>query len=167
MATASVIHREPSNSKERAAQQLLALQTAERRWAYALLRLILGVNLLGHGVIRIYHGVPAFAAGLTAQVSSPLLPAPMVHVFALSIPWIELTLGVLLTLAIFTRAALTAAMIFMILLMIGVTIRQDWPTAGLQLVYGFVIFSLLFLRLPYSTTWSDLLGEGGVPTRPL
>lgn len=167
MATVSVLHRDPSNSKDRAAQQLAALQTSERRWAYALLRLILGVNLLGHGITRIYHGVPAFAAGLTAQVSSPLLPAPMVHVFALAIPWIELTLGVLLTLAIFTRAALTAAMVFMIVLMIGVTIRQDWPTAGLQLVYGFVIFTLLFLRLPYSTTWSDLLGDSGVPSRPL
>ena len=153
------------SADERSAKQLIALREAERQWAYALLRLILGVNLLGHGVTRIYHGVPAFAAGLTAQMSSPLLPAPMVHAFALVIPVIELILGILLTLALFTRATLTAAMIFMIILMIGVTVRQDWPTAGLQLVYGFVIFALLFLRDPYSTTWSDLLELGKHPGR--
>lgn len=152
-----------TSADERSAAQLAALRESERRWAYALLRLILGVNLLGHGVTRIYHGVPAFAAGLTAQMSSPLLPAPMVHAFALAIPWIELTLGILLTLALFTRATLTVAMLFMIVLTIGVTIRQDWPTAGFQLVYGFVIFALLFLRDPYSTTWSDLLDLGAHP----
>ncbi len=152
-----------TSADERSVAQLAELRESERRWAYALLRLILGVNLLGHGVTRIYHGVPAFAAAMTAQMSSPLLPAPMVHAFALAIPWIEFTLGVLLVLALFTRATLTVAMLFMIVLMIGVTIRQDWPTAGFQLVYGFVIFALLFLRDPYSTTWSDLLDLGAHP----
>ena len=148
---------------QRSAVQLAALQTSERRWAYALLRLILGVDLFGHGFARIYHGVPAFAAGLTAQMSSALLPAPMVHAFALAIPWIELTLGIFLILAIFTRVTLTAAMLFMIILMVGVTIRQDWTTAGLQLVYGFVIFSLLFLREPYATSWPRLLSMDDPP----
>ncbi len=157
--------RDPSSSPEaRAAEQLAALRTAERRWAYALLRLILGVNFLGHGLTRIYHGVPAFAAGITTQMSSALLPAPMVHAFASAIPWIEFTLGLLLILAILTRATLTAAMAFMILLMIGVTIRQDWTTAGLQLVYGFVIFTLLFLRIPYETSWLRLLGLLDLPS---
>ena len=161
MPTAIAPPRGALTSEERAAHQLAALRTSERRWAYALLRLILGVNLLGHGFIRIYHGVPAFASALTAQMYSALLPAPLVYAFALAIPWIELTLGTLLILALFTRAALTAAMIFMTILMIGVTIHQDWPTAGLQLVYGFVIFALLFLRIPYATTWPELLGADG------
>ena len=47
---------------------------------------------------------------------------------------------------------------FMIALMAGVTLRQDWPTAGLQLVYGFVIFALLFLRQDYDAGWPALLG---------
>lgn len=153
----------PTPYDARSATQLAALQTSERRWAYALLRLILGVNLFGHGVIRIYHGVPGFANTLTAQMYSPLLPEPLVHAFAMAIPWIELTLGTLLILAILTRATLTAAMIFMIVLMIGVTVHQDWPTAGLQLVYGFVIFALLFLRLPYATSWPRLLGLHDLP----
>ncbi len=154
----------PSQSAEqRSATQLVALQMAERRWAYALLRLLLGVNFFGHGFIRIYNGVPAFANGMVAHMSSPLLPAPLVHAFALAVPWIEIILGTLLILAVLTRASLTAAMIFMILLTIGVTIKQDWPTAGLQLVYGFVIFSLLFLRESYATSWPALIGAGKLP----
>ncbi|GAC1366951.1 MAG: hypothetical protein NVSMB3_15600 [Acidobacteriaceae bacterium] len=155
-------------SEQHSAAQLAALQYAERRWAYALLRLILGVNLFGHGFIRFYNGVPSFAEKLTAQMHSALLPAPLVHAFGLSIPWIELTLGTLLILAILTRITLTAAMIFMITLMIGVVIRQDWTTAGLQLVYGFVIFALLFLRIPYATSWPALLGiSDPAPVNPV
>ncbi len=163
MATSIAARRETLTSEQRAADQLAALRTSERRWAYALLRLILGVNLFGHGFIRIYNGVPSFARALTAQMYSPLLPAPLVHTFALAIPWIELTLGTLLILAILTRATLTAAMLFMIILMVGVTIRQDWPTAGIQLVYGFVIFTLLFLRDAYATSWPRLLGLSDLP----
>lgn len=154
----------PNSAEERSRVQLEALQTSERRWAYALLRLLLGVNLFGHGSIRIYHGVDLFANGMVAQMSSILLPAPFVHAFALVVPWLELTLGTLLILAIFTRATLTVAMLFMIALTVGVTIKQDWPTAGLQLVYGFVIFSLLFLRIPYATSWPELLGATDLPT---
>ena len=169
MATSPVVpHRVIApNSEEIKVAQLDALKTAERRWAYALLRLLLGVNFLGHGVIRIYHGVPNFAVGVTEKMSSALLPSPFVHAFAMTIPWIELALGVLLVLGLFLRATLTAAMAFMIALMVGVTIHQDWPTAGLQLVYGFVIFSLMFLRDPYAISWSRLLGMGDEhPGRP-
>ncbi len=153
-------------SRDLTSVQLDALRTSERRWAYALLRLFLGVDLLGRGLVRIYHGVPAFAAAVTTHISSALLPAPLVHTFALAIPWIQLTLGALLILAVFTRATLTAAMLFVIVLMVGVTIRQDWTAAGLQLVYGFVIFSLLFLRIPYASGWSDLLGLRPPPGDP-
>ena len=157
MAIVTATHREAQTSDERSALQLAALQLSERRWAYALLRLLLGTNLFGHGFIRIYHGVPAFASAMTAQMHSALLPAPIVYSFGMAIPWIEITLGTLLILAIWARATLTAAMIFMTLLMIGVTIHQDWTTAGIQLVYGFVIFALLFLRNPYATSWPQLL----------
>ena len=143
---------------ERSALQLEALRNSERRWAYALLRLILGVNLLGHGLIRILHGTSDFANGMVVQMSSTPLPAPFVHGFSLAIPWIEFILGTLLVLGLFTRLTLTFAMGFMIALMAGVTLRQDWPTAGLQLVYGFVIFALLFLRPDYDAGWPALLG---------
>lgn len=160
MATSPLVPRRISTPRtaQSSSAQLDALKTSERRWAYALLRLLLGVNFFGHGFIRIYHGVPNFAVGITAQMSSALLPSPFVHAFAMTIPWIELTLGTLLILGLFLRATLTVAMLFMTALMVGVTIHQDWPTAGIQLVYGFVIFSLLFLREPYAISWSRLLG---------
>lgn len=145
-------------SDQRATQQLHALQTAERRWSYALLRLLLGVDLFGHGFIRILHGTAAFAAGIVAQMANTPLPPALVHPFALAIPWIELVLGTLLILGLFTRTALTLSMLFMIALMVGITLRQDWPTAGLQLIYGLVLFVLLFLRRPYQTSWPRLFG---------
>ena len=143
---------------ERSALQLDAIRRSERRWAYALLRTLLGINLLGHGVIRILHGVPAFASGVSAQMNATPLPPGLVNAFAVSIPWIELTLGILIILGLLTRVTLTVAMLFMMALTVGVTLRQDWPTAGLQLIYGFVIFTLLFHRPGYDVSWLPLLG---------
>ena len=143
---------------ERSALKLDEIRRSERRWAYTLLRTLLGVNLLGHGVIRILHGVPAFASGVSAQMTSTPLPPALVNAFAVSIPWIELVLGIFILLGLLTRITLTVAMLFMIALTIGVTLRQDWPTAGLQLIYGFVIFTLLFHRPGYDVSWLPLLG---------
>ncbi len=146
-----------------AAAKLASLQLSERQWAYALLRLILGVDLFCHGLIRVLHGTSAFAEGMVTQMSFVPLPAPFVHVLGLAIPWIELSLGALIILGIFSRIILTASMFFMIALMIGVTLKQDWPTAGLQLMYGFVIFALLFLREGYGASWLVLLGLRSAP----
>lgn len=47
-------------------------------------------------------------------------------------------------------------MLFMTALMFGITLKQDWPAAGLQLGYGFVIFALMYLREANDRTWVDL-----------
>lgn len=141
------------------AQQLVALQTAERRWAYVLLRLVLGVNFFGHGFIRIYHGSAAFAEWMVAHMSLTPFPAGFLRAFGYTVPWIELLFGILLILGLFTRATLRAAMLFLAVLMVGVTMRQDWTTAGVQLVYALVILVLLFLREPYDAGWTELLRQ--------
>lgn len=123
--------------------------------AYVLLRLILGVNLLGHGAIRILHGTSAFAAGMVKQMAETPLPLALVSWFGHTTPWIELGLGLLLVAGLFTRWVLTAAMLFMTVLMFGITLRQDWPTAGLQLGYAMVIFVLMYLRESSDVPWLD------------
>jgi thiosulfate dehydrogenase [quinone] large subunit len=45
----------------------------------------------------------------------------------------------------------------MLVLMFGVTLKQDWATAGNQLIYGIVLAALLFARERYDTTWPALL----------
>ncbi|WNG48129.1 DoxX family membrane protein [Archangium minus] len=109
---------------------------------YFLLRLSLGINILGHGLVRI--GNPgAFADALVQLFAHTWLPSPLVRLFALLLPFIELILGVLLTLGLLTRAALFAGGLVMVSLIFGTALRSDWETLGLQMIYAALYSALM------------------------
>jgi thiosulfate dehydrogenase [quinone] large subunit len=116
-----------------------------RQLAYTLLRIALGVNFAGHGLIRIHNGVAAFAQTTAEHLAKSPLPQSLTYAFSYAIPFIEAILGLTLILGVFTRASLIAGAAFMMLLTIGVTANQQWDIAGQQLLYSLVFFLLLFL----------------------
>lgn len=117
-----------------------------RNLAYALLRISLGVNFAGHGLIRIHNGVSNFAQTTAEHLAKSPLPPSLTYAFAYSIPFIEAILGLTLILGIFTRISLIIGAVFMMLLTIGVTANQQWDIAGQQLLYSVAFFLLLFLH---------------------
>lgn len=129
----------------------------DRSWAFCLLRLLAGINLFGHGAIRLLHGDGAFAQGMVHQMAGTPLPPSMVNTFGHAVPFVELTLGLMLIFAIFTRLALVSSLLFLSLLMVGITLLQDWPTAGLQLLYGLVFAALLAFRSDFDRGWFSLI----------
>jgi thiosulfate dehydrogenase [quinone] large subunit len=112
--------------------------------AYATLRLAMGINLFGHGFFRILSGVGAFANGMAESIAKGPLPHALSLGYGYCIPWIELTLGTLLLLGLFTRFALTASALFIVTLTFGTASVQNWQTAGGQLLYSLVFFFLLW-----------------------
>lgn len=116
-----------------------------RNLAYALLRISLGVNFAGHGLIRIHNGAAAFAQTTAEHLSKSPLPPSLTYAFSYAIPFIEAILGLTLVLGIFTRVSLIAGALFMMALTIGVTANQQWDIAGQQLLYSITFFLLLFL----------------------
>jgi thiosulfate dehydrogenase (quinone) large subunit len=116
-----------------------------RSVAYALLRISLGINFAGHGLIRIHNGVAAFAQTTAEHLAKSPLPPSLTYAFSYSIPFIEAILGLTLILGVFTRISLIAGAVFMMLLTIGVTTNQQWDIATQQLLYSVVFFLLLFL----------------------
>jgi thiosulfate dehydrogenase [quinone] large subunit len=116
-----------------------------RQLAYTLLRIALGVNFAGHGLIRIHNGVAAFAQTTAEHLAKSPLPQSLTYAFSYAIPFIEAILGLTLILGVFTRASIIAGAAFMMLLTIGVTANQQWDIAGQQLLYSLVFFLLLFL----------------------
>lgn len=129
----------------------------ERRLAYVLLRAAMGMDFLGHGAIRLLHGDGAFAVGMVKQMADTPLPAGFVHGFGVVLPVIELTIGVALLTGLMTRWVLVAGSLLMPALMLGVTLRQDWATAGTQLIYCLLFSLLLFLRGEYDAGWPSVL----------
>jgi len=121
---------------------------ARDRWmAYGIFRLALGINILIHGIGRIFGpGAGGFALKTAQMFGATPLPHWAVYGFLLAVPFIEAALGVLLTLGLFTRWALVAGGLLMICLIFGTGLRSDWPTVGIQMIYSITYFLLLFYR---------------------
>jgi thiosulfate dehydrogenase [quinone] large subunit len=113
--------------------------------AYALMRLALGMNIFGHGFFRILSGVGNFANGMAQGMDKGPLPHTLTVSFGYCIPWIEFTIGSLLILGLFTRFALVAGALVMVVLTFGTTSVQNWNGAGTQLMYSFIFFAMLWL----------------------
>ena len=113
--------------------------------AYLLLRATIGMNILGHGLARIFSGPDQFASTLAASFRSTPLAAALVIQFASALPWIEGTIGLLVLIGLFNRLALSAGAALIIILTFGATLHQDWDSAGLQLIYAAVYAALLAL----------------------
>jgi thiosulfate dehydrogenase (quinone) large subunit len=118
----------------------------DRSLAYGILRLALGVNLLGHDVVRLVGGAGGFVNWMVEHMNGTILPASMVRGFAYFLIVEELLVGVLLIVGWYTRAALVVGGLVMVTLTWGVVLKQDWATAGLQLSYSITFFLLLFFR---------------------
>jgi thiosulfate dehydrogenase [quinone] large subunit len=132
--------------------------TSEQRQAYLLLRLLTGVDFFMHGFARIFTGthLSGFAQGMVKSMASTPLPPALTLATGYVVPCVELLIGILLIVGVRTRAAVTLALLLMLVLMFGVTLKQDWSTAGSQLLYGLVLAALLFARAEYDLSWPAL-----------
>jgi thiosulfate dehydrogenase [quinone] large subunit len=122
------------------------MRTPEKSFAYALLRIAVGVNFAGHGLIRMYLGASQFVNSTAEHLSKSPLPHGLVTVFLYMVPVVEAFVGIALIVGLMTRFVLVVSSVMMIALTIGVTSNQQWDIAGQQLVYSAVLFVLLFLR---------------------
>lgn len=114
------------------------------RMGYAFLRFVFGLNICFHGLSRLVSDPHAFLAYLNKTMATAVLvPKATIPVFAAVLPWAEAIIGLLVLLGLFTRTALIAGSLVMILLMAGISLAQDWNAAGLQLIYCIIYFVLL------------------------
>ena len=71
------------------------------------------------------------------------LPGWSVYSFGYVLPVLESIIGGAVLLGFQTGRAIVAGIILMLALTFGSTLRQDWQTAGLQLIYSFIYAVLL------------------------
>lgn len=114
-----------------------------RKLAYFFARITLGVNFLIHGLVRLPK-LQEFAQGVVKGFEGTILPDFMVIPFAYAIPIMEFVLGIMLLLGLFTRKALAASAILMIVLIAGSAFKEDWGAVSTQMLYALYVFFLLF-----------------------
>ncbi len=125
--------------------------------AYSALRITLGMNIFFHGAMRLITGLDAWAATEAHLFDKqPLLPMWSVSLFLHVLPFVEVLLGALTFLGLFTRWALIAGSIMILLLVFGNDTRQDWNTVGNNMHY--VIYYVgLIAALRYNAFALDTL----------
>lgn len=116
-----------------------------REAAYALVRLAIGLMFLWYGVYKLRAGVGVVAGGMVKQFAGRL-PAMMVNPFAHVLPFCEVGFGILITLGLFSRVALTLAGLLMVALTMGCAVILDAPTVVNNLMITTVVAGLLALE---------------------
>lgn len=111
-------------------------------WGYATLRLAMGMSMLIHGVARIGH-IPAFAETMAKQFTPSILPASAVIVFAWMTPPVELFIGALILVGLWTRLGLVLGGAWMVVLIFGSALIENYNAVGIQLLYSLIFFHLL------------------------
>jgi thiosulfate dehydrogenase [quinone] large subunit len=129
-------------------------------WAYTILRVSFGANIMLHGVSRLLMGHAAFLAYLIHYFEkTTVIPTSLLPVFASVMPWVETILGLLLVVGLATRLVLIAGALVITCLVIGTNLAQDWLVSGLQLIYAFFYYYLLKHRGENRYSVDVLLGK--------
>jgi len=112
--------------------------------AYLILRLSIGINMFLHGVMRIPK-IDAFSAGIVERFSDTILSETIVSGFAYSLPYVELIIGLLLIIGLFTSQTLLAGALLIAVLIFGSALQEKWGLISSQMLYSILFFMLSFL----------------------
>ncbi|MEL7038701.1 MAG: DoxX family protein [Cyanobacteria bacterium J06592_8] len=138
----------------------IRLRQADIIIAYAILRIVFGINIFVHGLVRIGN-IPGFVESQVGLYEGLPVPEFLIAGPAFLIPIVEFVTGFLMILGLATRPALIAGFLLMMPLMFGVCLLQKWDVAGSQLIYCLVFF-VLIVALPYNLISIDRVRKTGL-----
>ncbi|WP_069133509.1 DoxX family protein [Rhodohalobacter halophilus] len=117
--------------------------STDRQMGFALLRVLLGFNMLGRSLVRIPE-INDFASGMAESFAETILPGSFVFIYAFVIVIAEFVIGSLLILGWKTRWALALMGMLMLTLTFGQVLQQNFGTLANILIYGIGVSFLLF-----------------------
>jgi thiosulfate dehydrogenase [quinone] large subunit len=113
-------------------------------WAYLILRLSLGINMFLHGIMRIPK-IDGFSAGIAERFNGTILSQDVVSAFAYGLPYIELIIGILLIIGLFTSQVLLVGALLIATLIFGSALNESWALISSQMLYSILFFMLSYL----------------------
>jgi len=127
------------------------MKITPQQTAFTLLRVTMGVNFLGHGLIR-FSKLNGFRNWMVSTFQDSLIPSFAVTVWGSVLPFLEFGIGLLLILGLFTYRASIAGALVIIILLFGSTLIENWDWAGIQMIYG--LFFYFLISNVEKNTWS-------------
>ncbi|AIY12979.1 DoxX family protein [Cellulophaga baltica] len=114
----------------------------EYRLGYVLARIVIGVSMFGHGLVRLPK-LEGFKNFMVKNFENSMVPEFLVTPFAYALPILEFAVGILLIIGLFTRQALVLGAILMIMLVFGSTMIENWGIIDSQLIHALIFIGLL------------------------
>ena len=119
--------------------------------SFLLLRLAIGASMLGHGLVRLPK-LQTFSHWMVGNFAKSILPQTLVIPFSYVLPIAEFIIGLLLITGLFTKPALIAGSLVMIILVFGTCMIENWEALPSQLIH--VAFFTILLQFISSNTWA-------------
>ncbi|WP_335695406.1 DoxX family membrane protein [Spirosoma montaniterrae] len=120
------------------------MNLTNKQLAQIIMRLGLGINMLMHGLVRLPK-LSGFVEKMGAGFANTILPPVLTNAFLYMLPFAELTSGLLILLGgRLSRWGYVLGGLIIGALLFGTTLKEDWDTAGSQMIY--VIAFYLALR---------------------
>lgn len=120
-----------------------AIETNGITLASLVLRIAIGANLLGHGIVRMGNKYEVFREWIKTLFSDTPLPTVLLSAMGYIIPPMELLLGVLIILGWNTKWSLVLASLLMCSLIFGMCLLEKWEIVGIQMIYMVCYFLAL------------------------
>lgn len=112
-----------------------AVETNGIALASLVLRIGIGANLLGHGIVRMGSHYGVFREWIQGLFSTTPIPSILVTFMGYMIPPLELLLGALILIGWNTKWSLLLAGLLMCSLIFGMCLLEKWEIVGIQMVY--------------------------------
>ncbi len=110
--------------------------------AFVLARIAIATSLFGHGLVRLPK-LDGFSHWMVGQFQKSLLPEALVLPFSYALPIAEFLTGLLLLIGLFTKQALVAGIVLMIMLLFGTAMIENWDAIPSQLIHVAFLTALL------------------------
>jgi thiosulfate dehydrogenase [quinone] large subunit len=93
--------------------------------SFLLIRLAIGASMFGHGLARLPK-LQIFSHWMASSFAKSMLPQVLIIPFSYILPIAEFTIGLLLITGLFTKPALIAGSLVMIILVFGTCMIENW-----------------------------------------
>jgi len=119
--------------------------------SYLMLRLAIGLSMFGHGLVRLPK-LSGFSKWMVKSFEGSMLPEIIVVPFSYALPVLELCVGLLLLIGLFTRQAILLGALIMLMLIFGTTLIENWAILPSQLFH--VIFFAVLMNYIDDNSWA-------------
>lgn len=122
-----------------------SLRRSNLEWAALATRLAFGVLFFCAGLGKFQMGYSGVVEGLAGGFRETWLPMALVWPYAYALPFVELAIGVLLLVGLFTRPALIVTGLLLVSLTFGMAIKGEHDVVAHNLFYAVLSQTALLL----------------------